>query len=623
MERRSTYQRIVAFATLVLVLALSGRAAAQYGGGSGTPDDPYLICTPEQMNAIGAHPDDRERHFKVMADIDLSQYTGMGFNRIGAGGGFQGVFDGNHHAISGFTWSSDEMNYIGLFSSVNDPNAEIKNLELVAPNIDAGAGRFVGALLGSLARGTIRNCHVRGGSVSGGEAVGGLLGYTSGRWPYSATIQDCSSTCAVSGQTQVGGLVGAPWTAIVEGCYAGGSVTGGEQVGGLVGQNHSLIADCYARSDALGNDRVGGLVGENMETIRNCYATGMVVGDNAAGGLVGESGYGSIVGCYWNTETSGQTLSAGGVGQTTAPMHVAATFLGWGTCGSEGTWTIDEGHDYPRLAWENQPGQTIPTILLSDVLAGSGTADDPFLIGTGAELNAIGLFPCEWDKHFALITDIDLATLDDTQFNIIGSDRDMSFTGVFDGNGHTISNFHHRSTNRDCVGLFGYVRDSNAVIKNLGLECPRVDAGTGHSVGALVGEFYGGVITDCYVEAGIVRGAGVVGGLAGFHSVATLANCYVTGSVSGTQMVGGLIGNSGNDIISHCYSTALITGDENTGGLIGTSHYDAIIACFWDVEASGNNRQWRRCRQDDRSDADGGNVPGLEFIWRRGHVGPR
>jgi hypothetical protein len=56
-------------------------------------------------------------------------------------------------------------------------------------------------------------------------------------------------------------------------------------------------------------------------------------------------------------------------------------------------------------------------------------------------MNAIGAIPNDWDRHFRLMADIDLSAYTGTRFNIIGLDIDHCFTGVFDGNGHTISNF--------------------------------------------------------------------------------------------------------------------------------------------------------------------------------------
>jgi len=87
--------------------------SAKYGGGTGEPNDPYLIYTAEQLDDIGAEPNDWDKHFKLMADIDLSAYEGTDFNIIGYwvqwyfpdNMPFTGVFDGNGHRISNFTYN--------------------------------------------------------------------------------------------------------------------------------------------------------------------------------------------------------------------------------------------------------------------------------------------------------------------------------------------------------------------------------------------------------------------------------------------------------------------------------------------------------------------------------------
>ena len=99
---------------VLFAMCLFGRPAeAQYGGGTGEPNDPYLIYTAEQMNAIGANQDDWDKHFKLMADIDLSTFAGTSFNIIGeryyeAGwveNPFTGVFVGNGKKISNFAYT--------------------------------------------------------------------------------------------------------------------------------------------------------------------------------------------------------------------------------------------------------------------------------------------------------------------------------------------------------------------------------------------------------------------------------------------------------------------------------------------------------------------------------------
>ena len=79
------------------------------------------------MNSTGADTNDLDKHFKLMADIDLSEFTGEQFNIIGKDlrNSFTGVFDGNDHTISNFTYSTTGTNYIGIFGYVYNTNAEI------------------------------------------------------------------------------------------------------------------------------------------------------------------------------------------------------------------------------------------------------------------------------------------------------------------------------------------------------------------------------------------------------------------------------------------------------------------------------------------------------------------
>jgi hypothetical protein len=553
---------------LLVVGCCSLSAQAKYGGGSGTPNDPYQIWDANQMNAIGADPCDWDKHFKLMANINLGGYTGTEFNIIGEYyydgewviNPFTGVFDGNGHTISNFSYTSTDTDFVGLFGFVDNPtNAEIRNLGLINTEIEAGTGYYVGSLVGYLRAGTITNCYAEGGSISGYSRVGGLVGYNS-----SGIITYCSSEGDVSGSSGVGGLVGRNYRGTITDCYSTGSVEGVENVGGLAGWNYfGTITDCYSEADVSGTIEVGGLVGRNGSgTITNCYSTGSVSGTFwYVGGLVGYNNS-SVTVSFWDIETSGQTTSDGGTGKTTAEMQTLITFMAW-AC--DPAWTIDEGNDYPRLLWENMPG--VPIDSQSFLGSGSGTQADPYLIYTAEQLNNIALFPCFFDRHFKLMDDIDLADFTGTSFNII-----LRFTGTFDGNGHTISNFTYTSSGTSYIGLFGYVDDPNAEIKNLGLINPNIDAGTGYSVGSMVGLLGDSTITNCYVEGGSVAGRSNVGGLVGSNN-GTISSCYATASVFGDYLVGGLLGYNENSIID-CHTSGNVTGGDNSyyvGGLCGKS----------------------------------------------------
>jgi hypothetical protein len=184
---------------LITICLFSFPIYAQYGGGTGKPNDPYLIYTAEQMNEIGLNEEDWDKHFKLMADIDLSTYTGIAFNISGTGSPshpFTGVFGGNGHTISNFSYTSTDANDIGLFGYVvkSGKDAAITDLGLIDPNIDAGTGDHVGSLTGWLGEGTITNCYVVGGSVSGNSKVGGLVGSNG-----FGTITKCYVTASVTG----------------------------------------------------------------------------------------------------------------------------------------------------------------------------------------------------------------------------------------------------------------------------------------------------------------------------------------------------------------------------------------------------------------------------------------
>jgi len=398
----------------IIICFLSFPAYSKYGGGTGEPNDPYQIYTAEQMNEIGLHQEDWDKHFKLMADIDLGSFTGTSYNIIGSGSWnewdnpFTGVFDGNNKKISNFNHSSIGRDRVGIFGYINNPDAEIKDLGLIDPEVNAGTGVNVGSLVGLAEAGAITNCYVKGGSISGYDGIGGLVGMS-----FGSTITNCYTTTSVSGNKKIGGLTGN--AGIITNCYATGDVSGYGKVGGLVGDNTvGTITDCYSNASVTGTNYVGGLVGDNqvgaitncysrasvtgtyyagglvgdnrVGTITDCYSSASAKGSNSVGGLVGTNEWGTITNCYsigqvegltnvgglvgyitgnisasfWDTQTSGQAISAGGTGLTTAEMQLESTFTnaGWDCVGeranrNENIWSICEGVDYPTLAWQS------------------------------------------------------------------------------------------------------------------------------------------------------------------------------------------------------------------------------------------------------------------------------
>ena len=512
-------KKVIPWGILMVCLGASGTSFGQYGGGSGTSVTPYLIYTPSQFNAIGIHPADWDKRFKLMADIDLSSYTGTQYNRIGTDSehAFRGVLDGNDHIISNFTYGAADTNNVGLVGYLS-ANAVIKNLGLVGVHVTGNL--YVGGLVGRTAsyKGTISNCFVSG-SVSGDRLVGGLVGWGSDRL-------------------------------IVTNCYAVGSVSGMRSVGGLVGETLGAVVNCYAAGSVSGTEQVGGLMGAGTEAVNS----------------------------FWDVQISELTTSAGGRGRTTQQMMQAGNYVGWNSDGQV-DWMLDEGKDYPHLAWEGKSCQPIPSLTLSDFLTGSGTADDPYLVSTAEHYNHIGHFPSQWHKHYRLMADIDLAG---TEPVMIGVSSANAFIGILDGNSHTISNFMYDANSSPYAGLVGYL-DREGVVQDLGLVGVHVTGAK--SVGGLVGYNYYGTVTHCY-SSGMISGTEYVGGLVGRNIGGTVRNCYSSGSVSGDRIVGGLVGSQ-NGTIANCYASGSVSGGNEVGGLLGENNGTAS-SCYASGPVSGD-----------------------------------
>ena len=167
--------------------------------------------------------------------------------------------------------------------------------------------------------------------------AGGLVGLTSTTAPhtYSRCFATGNLSFAVSNFGATGGLVGYnDVNNTLSECFATGNVTSttpgaNDVIGGLVGENDNIIIDCYARGDVTGDDSVGGLVGANYGNITNTYSTGKITGNTNFGGLIGFDGGAIYADCFWDTDTSGLLISGGGIGKTTAELHIQATYTGF------------------------------------------------------------------------------------------------------------------------------------------------------------------------------------------------------------------------------------------------------------------------------------------------------
>lgn len=532
-------------------------APPSYADGKGDPNDPYRIATPEQFVSIAYYRSDWDECFVLTADIDLKDIDPALVYPIGTRERhFEGVFDGQHHTIANYRPMPDGGSYVGVFGYVYgfSPVPKIKALRLTDLN------------------------------VQGVYATGGLVGFLS-----RGSVEECSVSGTVSGDMCVGGLVGDSQGQVIA-SFSDGLVTGRRCVGGLLGRQYGdpSITSCYSFADVSGDEEVGGLVGEHRGGLEYCYAAGLVTGADAIGGLVGVLEGGTVYLCYWDAEVNAHLDNRGGQGRTSFELMQTETFRGWGT---PGQWTLNDGLDYPRLAWENLPGAplTTPTERYG---GGTGEPNDPYQIWTPEQFRDLAYYAPDWTCDFVLMADIGLHRIETAQIVPIGNAL-YPFKGVFQGNHHVISGLRCIRPDADDVGLFGVLDHESwrgsrggfpdaeeitgAVIR---LHAKSAQIEGRDRVGGLVGT-NGGTVAECSVE-GAIRGLANVGGLIGTSSGTTVLS-YAAADVNATSQVGGLIGNN-QGIVQSCYAHGTIAGGYDIGGLLGvhddhaqlTTSYSAV-----------------------------------------------
>ena len=203
-----------------------------------------------------------------------------------------------------------------------------------------------------------------------------------------------------------------------------------------------------------------------------------------------------------------------------------------------------------------------------DILAGSGTEDDPYRITSAADLSTMqrmvdggGDYAA---AHYRLETDLDLSGV---AYVPIG--RANAFRGVFDGQSHTISNL-TVSDWENYTGFFGQVIDGT--VRNLGIAGGELKGGS--RVGGIAGYTERATIENCFNTATIYGGD--AGGIVGTLYVGTVVrNCYNLGAIDpdwGGSSIGGVAGYAGRGAetqIVNCYNAGKIGGSGTAGAITG------------------------------------------------------
>ena len=226
---------------------------------------------------------------------------------------------------------------------------------------------------------------------------------------------------------------------------------------------------------------------------------------------------------------------------------------------------------------------------------GSGTASDPFLIATAEDLNNIRFYPSYCYKQVA---DIDLAGFiaSRTDTLLYPSETDTnstvgwlpiaSFTGIYDGNNHYITNLFISRPEENRLGLFSYanvIKNTRVITSNSGI--------VGYGNIGILAEV-ANRISNCYTKGYIKAESGSAGGICSFADYiecccsevtidgvsgggiaydSNVSNCFSNATIINGFMLGGgiIVGDSlsNSNTVSNCYSTGYIDIFAISGGI--------------------------------------------------------
>lgn len=360
-------------------------------------ENTIIIKVPADMQKLHQYPD---ANFKLAGNIDMTGvYVGEGWEPVKK---FTGKLDGRGYTISNLTIERPTQSYVGLIGEATSQSV-IQNLTLT--NVHVTGETYTGVLAGTMA-GNVNNVIINGGSVTGMDKVGGLVGsHQQGK------ISNCKVELGtVAGENQVGGAVGILNSGTIQevmartqniyaitsvGGFAGSvsatsptyfhectstaTISGRESLGGLVGKIEILsnskleLEDSYAKGTISdGEENLGGIVGYLRTSsgaeiaFEDLYTSVNVLNKNTvAGACVGYSNISvgspsTSVGVFWEKNLAvGESIEAVGASapNTTTlnftnksydEMRYRSTFANW----DFDVWGIDERVDTPYLRFE-------------------------------------------------------------------------------------------------------------------------------------------------------------------------------------------------------------------------------------------------------------------------------
>lgn len=273
MKRRRLFSLLTALALLAALLP--ARAA----------EEVFSIATPQDLARFAQLCTKDTWSQGVTAELTADLELDGSFAPIPI---FQGTFHGNGHTISGLSVTG-KGSRVGLFRTLT-ASAVVEDLTVEGNLSPQGTAASVGLLAGEN-HGTLRRC-AAAGTVSGQENVGGLVGSNEAE----GSLLSCTSSALVTGVANAGGVAGQN-LGLIQDCSNTGAVNvspdqeAPTSVGGIAGLSRGTIRHCV-NSGEVGYQHVGynmgGIAGLQSGEITGCTNTGPVRGRKDVGGVVGQ-----------------------------------------------------------------------------------------------------------------------------------------------------------------------------------------------------------------------------------------------------------------------------------------------------------------------------------------------
>ena len=473
----------------------------------------------------------------------------------------------NHGAVTG---GANTGGVVGYMYYPTNPVADCTNYGIVTC-VSSESYSNVGGVAG-FGHGFTRCSNYANVTATSAENVGGISGYANGGYDYG--FKDCMNTGDIKGYNNVGGLVGKLWANNNANSYTTGKVESSSSYAGLLIGSYShdpanALSNVYyikgAKVKANGTEIANQILGTG--TISS-PATAVESADVSSGKLA------------FKLESKAETPGTWGQDMTnsSSPQLGGPKVYFSGTCLCNGVvlteeYTNDDSQatTIPAHSAEYESNGFCTACGESKTLHGTGTAEDPYLISSVAQLewfrDQANATSSDYTACAKLVNNIDLSVSSNSTWTPIKISA--YYAGTFDGDGHTVKNMVVTYSTGGAAGFFGWLAN-------------------------------GSVVMNLTVEGECNSSVPYLGMIAGFSDGATITNCTAKGWVNNTSSSGSDLGTGG--ILGYCSFNGTVRSIEgcvnyaevsstlgNVGGILGTMYYPVTITkCVNYGSISGN-----------------------------------